>query len=251
MNDGNQTILDKIINSLAWVYRKINKLIDRILYSNAGTLAITFILAVVICVAIDFENIRYQLFNDTTTVVELRDVEVVVKTVSDDYIITGIPETVDVRLEGEAADIQVFRQQNTITVVADIRQYTEGSNVIDLKVDKLPSTISAVVSPSSVTANVQKKETQSFKVSPQMIGTNLTTASFDTPALDSQTVNITGTTNQLNSIRSVRAIIDVSGQTESFEEDALIAAYDGNGNKLDVVIEPATIHVQVNKTADK
>lgn len=244
----NRTILDKLLDALAWVYRKVNKMIDRILYSNMGTLAITFILAFVICVAIDYEDIRYQLFNDTTTVVEIRDVDVEIKNASDEYIITGIPSTVDVRLEGEAAEIQVFRQQNTILVIADLRQYTEGSNVVDLKVDKLPSKITATVTPASVTANISKKVTETFNVSPQMIGTSLTTASFENPELNPNTVSITGTEDQLNSIRSVRAIVDVSGQIESFEEDAIIAAYDGNGNKLDVQIEPATIHVQINKT---
>lgn len=247
----NRTILDKLLDSLAWVYRKVNKVIDRILYSNIGTLAITFILAVVICVAIDYEDIRYQLFNDTTTVVEIRDVDVEIKNAPDEYIISGIPSTVDVRLEGEAAEIQVFRQQNTITVIADLRQSTEGSNVIDLKVDKLPSKITATVTPASVTATINKKVTETFNVSPQMIGTSLTTASFENPELNPSTVNITGTEDQLNSIRTVRAIVDVSGQVESFEEDAIVAAYDGNGNKLDVQIEPATIHVQINKTADK
>jgi YbbR domain-containing protein len=247
----NRTILDKLLDSLAWVYRKVNKVIDRILYSNIGTLAITFILAVVICVAIDYEDIRYQLFNDTTTVVEIRDVDVEIKNAPDEYIISGIPSTVDVRLEGEAAEIQVFRQQNTITVIADLRQSTEGSNVIDLKVDKLPSKITATVTPASVTATINKKVTETFNVSPQMIGTSLTTASFENPELNPSTVNITGTEDQLNSIRTVRAIVDVSGQVESFEEDAIVAAYDGNGNKLDVQIEQATIHVQINKTADK
>lgn len=49
----------------------------------------------------------------------------------------------------------------------------------------------------------------------------------------------------LNKIASVKALIDVAGKTESFEQDATLVAYDQQGNKLDVDIVPTTVHANV------
>ena len=50
-----------------------------------------------------------------------------------------MPETVDVQLQGDMNDLQMIRQQNNLSVVADLRQLGEGSSEIQLEVQNIPS----------------------------------------------------------------------------------------------------------------
>ena len=55
----------------------------------------------------------------------------------------------------------------------------------------------------------------------------------------------------LNRVSYVKALIDVSGVTSDFETDAPLAAYDENGDRLEVDIIPSTMHVSISVTQPK
>ena len=48
------------------------------------------------------------------------------------YEVSGLPETVDVQLLGDINDLQMVRQQNSLSVVADLRQLGEGRSDVEL-----------------------------------------------------------------------------------------------------------------------
>ena len=87
-----------------------------------------------------------------------------------------------------------------------------------------------------------------------LVGTNQKVSDFDTPTLDTMTVKITASQNQLNSIRIVKALIDCTGQLQDFEANATLAAYDAKGNRVNVILSPETVHANVKlakNTSDK
>lgn len=87
-----------------------------------------------------------------------------------------------------------------------------------------------------------------------LVGTNQKVSDFETPILDTMTVKITASQNQLNSIRIVKALIDCTGQIQDFEANATLAAYDAKGNRVNVSLSPDTVHASVKlakNTSDK
>ena len=164
--------------------------------------------------------------------------------------------TVDVSLTGDATSIQVFRSKGSVQVVADLKKYSEGENIINLKVKNLPEKIEAVVDPATIDVTLSKKVTKSFTIQPELlVGSNQKVTDFETPTLDVMTVKITASQNQLNSIRIVKALIDCTGQIQDFEANAALAAYDAKGNRVNVTLSPETVHASVklakNTSSDK
>ena len=136
--------LDRFLEVLYSFFRRFNKLFDRVVFNKAGSLIISLIASLVICIAIDYQDIRIELFNDTTTVVDLGNVNTEINLDQSKYEVSGIPSSVQVTLSGEETDIEVYQKQHpNLTVKADLSQYKEGSYIIDLALKDLPSTIQA------------------------------------------------------------------------------------------------------------
>ena len=225
---------------LTLIFQKVSKLVDRVLFDKKGSVIISLVLSIMICVVINYEDISLKLFNDTRTTVDLRNVAVEVLADTDKYDVAGVPSTVD------ATSIQVFRSKGSVQVVADLKKYSEGENIINLKVKNLPEKIEAVVDPATIDVTLSKKVTKSFTIQPELlVGSNQKVTDFETPTLDVMTVKITASQNQLNSIRIVKALIDCTGQIQDFEANAALAAYDAKGNRVNVTLSPETVHASV------
>lgn len=252
---GPSVWLNELRGLLTLVFQKVSKLVDRVLFDKKGSVIISLVLSIMICVVINYEDICLKLFNDTRTTVDLRNVAVEVLADTEKYDIAGVPSTVDVSLTGDSTSIQVFRSKGSVQVVADLKKYSEGENIINLKVKNLPEKIEAVIDPATIDVTLSKKVTKTFTIQPELlVGTNQKVSDFDTPTLDTMTVKITASQNQLNSIRIVKALIDCTGQLQDFEANATLAAYDAKGNRVNVILSPETVHANVKlakNTSDK
>lgn len=229
------------------ILHKLSKSFDRLVFNKRGSMIISFVIAAALCVSIDYQTLSVHLFNDNTTTANLSDVPVTTKIDEENYLVDGVPATVDVSITGNATDIQVFRQQGNISVVADMLKLTEGKNIVDLRVNNLPSSLSATIDPASIEVNISRKVSKQFSVTPELVvGPNQDASDFKTPVLNTDTVTITASQDQLNSIRSVKAIVDTNGQSQDFEGPATLVAYDSKGNRVNVEIDPDTILAKVS-----
>ncbi len=231
---------------LGTLFKKFSKIFDRMLFDGRGSIFVSLFLAIFICVAIDYDTISFRLLNDTTSTVTVSDVAVNVLYDSDKYEISGVPDTVDMTLTGQTADIQVYRQQGIMQVNADLRKYGEGMAIVDLSVEGLPSSLSAKVNPASITVELEEKVTKRFSVSSElMVGNGQKVSDFMPPELKTTTVEVKGSRAKLDSIRVVKALIDTTGQVSNFTTNATIVAYDATGNALNVEMNPSTIEAYV------
>lgn len=244
--DKRPTFLENIISMGGKVFSKLSKYVDKVVFNRTGSLLLTLVLSLGICLALDYDKLAMTLFDDTSTTSTISNVPVSVSYDSKQYEISGLPENVSVTLTGQASDIQVFRQQYGVSVSSDIEKYGEGIVYLDFQVDKLPSTINATITPSSVEVVVEKKISKTFTAIPKiMVGSNQKEEEFETPVLDKTVVQVTGTKAQINTIRRVEAIVDAFGYTKDFTTEATIVAYDSTGNQVAVEISPVTIHASV------
>lgn len=243
---GPSVWIHELRSLMTLIFQKISKLVDRILFDKKGSIIVSLILSIMICVVINYEDISLKLFNDTRTTVDLRNVAVEVLADTEKYDVAGVPSTVDVSLTGDATSIQFFRSKGNVQVIADLKKYSEGENIINLKVKNLPDKIEAVIDPATIDVTLSKKVTKTFTIQPELlVGTNQKVTDFDTPTLDTMSVKITASQNQINSIRIVKALIDCTGQVQDFEANATLAAYDAKGNRVNVVLSPDTVHASV------
>ena len=73
--------------------------------------------------------------------------------------------------------------------------------------------------------------------------------SAGTPEFEYTKINVRASKDTLDSIAFVKALIDVSGQSADFEQDAVLVAYDSSGKPVNADIVPNTVHVKVPVTS--
>ncbi|MBR5754251.1 MAG: hypothetical protein IKX97_00270, partial [Erysipelotrichaceae bacterium] len=111
---------------------------------------------------------------------------------------------------------------------------------------------STIVSPSEVTVSLKKKTTIQFDLSYDFINQNQMDSRYilSEPTFAQGTkINIRASQDTLNSIAMVKALIDVSGQTEDFTIEAPLVAYDRNGQAVSAEIVPGTVVASVHMSS--
>ncbi len=252
-------IKDNIAEKYSKVSRPISRFskwisawMDRILFSQRYGKLVALLLAVFVYAIINIGDSASSLF-ETKQVYTFKAQTVNVLVNEETYEVSGLPETVDVQLLGDINDLQMVRQQNSLSVVADLRQLGEGRSDVELEVQNIPSRLEVIIEPGTVSVELKKKQTQTYALGYDFVNQSEMDATYDlgTPEFDEDTVTVRASEDTLNRVSYVKALIDVSGVTSDFETDAPLAAYDENGDRLEVDIIPSTMHVSISVTQPK
>lgn len=229
--------------------KPLSNLFDKIIFNQKFSLITSFLIAVIMVVGFNFGNLQDLTSYQMMTTKE--DLPVTIVGNTDVYEITGIPESVDAKIVGDLADLQLVQTGGTFTIVADLSGLSEGTHSVPLTAVNYSSKVEVTVEPSSVTVTIARKVSQQYFVGYEYINTNQTDSIYDfgVPTLETSSVIVRASQDTLNKISNVKALIDVTGVTKDFSQDAVLAAYDQEGNKLDVDIVPSTMSVQVPVTS--
>ena len=242
----------KVERAFGRFYKWISVWTDRILFSQRYGKLVALLLAIFVYAVINISDDASSLF-ETRQVYTFYSQPVNVLVNEETYEVSGIPESVDVQLQGDINDLQMIRQQNNISVVADLRQLGEGSSEIQLEVQNIPSRVEVFIESGNVNVVLKKKVTRTYTLGYDFVNQSQMDATYDLgePQFDSDTVNVRASEDTLDQVSYVKALIDVSGVNSDFETDAPLAAYNENGEKLEVDIIPETMHVKVGVTQPK
>lgn len=228
-----------------WVSR-VSKTFDRVIYSTHTSVVVAGILALIICVAINYQELSFQFFKGNAVSYTMPAVPVEMLGDESNYEITGVPSAVEVTVVGDAADIQLVRTQNSVTVTADLRNAPEGSSTIPLEPAGLPTGLDVSVYPSSADVTLTKKIAKTFFIYPDVIiGAGQNLASWQTPQLSATSVIVKATREKINAVRTVRAIVDTSGRDSDFTAQVPLVAYDATGKQVNVELSPSEVTATV------
>lgn len=237
-------------NGLARLLRWFSTLLDKTLFSTRYPKIVSLILAVILYLIANY-NSQSSLY--TTTLNSSRDltnVAVTAKYNSDTFELSGLPESADVTIVGGANAVTAAAATNGV-VVADLEGLTEGSHQVNLEGEGFGDNVSLRISPSNVIVTLKKKTTQQFDLSYDYINRDKMESiySVGTPTFSSTKVNVRASKDTLSTISFVKALIDVSNQASDFEQDALLVAYDAEGQPVNADIFPKAVHVSVPVTS--
>jgi YbbR domain-containing protein len=241
----------KTYNSIEFVFMRIVRFfsswIDRLLFNPKNSKLVSFALATILYVAINF-NIGEIIFETPiTSGVTIDNVPVSVISNEEVYEISGIPTQVTAYVIGDLSDIALIRTQRAYSVVADLTGLLEGTHEVRLTPKDFSSRVEVALSQSSAVVTIRKKVSQNFNLEFDYINTDKMNQEFvlSQPILSDSQVIIRASQETLQSIGIVKALIDASGANVDFVQQAPIVAYDQFGNKMNVNIIPSTVQVQV------
>ncbi|MGD6857157.1 YbbR-like domain-containing protein [Bacillus infantis] len=167
---------------------------------------------------------------------------------TDNLVVTGVPDTVDVRVSGPKSHVQIAKTQRDFEVYVNLSDAEVGEKQVRILVRDISDRLDVTVEPLYATVSIQEKVTKEFKVEPEfnqsLLGDGFTSGA---PSVKPETVKITGAKDVVDRISYVKAALDVKGPIEeSVTGAASIRVLDRDMNKLNVAVDPETVEVTVS-----
>lgn len=241
-----QHIEDGLLRVIRW----FSAFIDRVLFNRKYGKLVAFVLAVLLYAVVNYNSMASVYTSSLRSARSLEDVPVNARYNTDTFELSGVPSTADIHITGDAANV-INAVTSGGTVVADLEGLTEGTHEVRLSGEGFGDNVKIVVDPTTITVTLKKKTTQQFDLSWDFINRDKMESvySVGTPEFPYTKVNVRASRDTLDSIAFVKALIDVSGQSQDFEQDARLIAYDAAGQPVAADIVPDTVHVKVPVTS--
>ncbi len=246
MADSYQHVED----GLARVIRLFSTFLDKVLFNRKYSKLVALVLAVLLYVVVNYNTMASVYSAALNSSRFLDDVAVSAKYNSDTFELSGLPQTADINIVGDATSVTNAISSGG-TVIANLEGLTEGVHDVKLEGTGFGDNVRIVIDPSTVQVVLKKKTTQQFELSYDFINHDKMESvySVGVPEFEYSKVNVRASKDTLDSIAFVKALIDVSSQTTAFEQDAKLIAYSKDGQPVSADIVPETIHVKVPVTS--
>ncbi len=239
-------ISDNAVRIIRW----FSSFIDKTLFNRRYSKFVSLILAVMMYAVVNY-NSRASIYTNTLrTAKDLTNLTVTAKYNADTFELSGLPETADITITGDATSVTSAANVDGV-IFADLEGLTEGTHEVKLEAEGYGANVSIKINPSTAVVTLKKKTTQAYDLSYDFINLDKmeNIYSVGTPVFEFTRVNVRASKDTLNSIAFIKALIDVSGQTADFTQDARLIAYDANGLPVVADIYPSTIEVTVPVTS--
>ncbi|MFD1737589.1 YbbR-like domain-containing protein [Bacillus salitolerans] len=163
----------------------------------------------------------------------------------DQYVISGVPEFVTVTLDGPRSAVQPVKLQRSIETFIDIEALDTGAHNVKVQYKGVNDNVEVQIDPAFVTVHIHEKVEAEFSVEVDYINELKDGYTLDKPIINPKHVKVVGAREQVERIALVKAIVDLKDETETIKQEAQVAVYDSDGNRLNVQIEPATVNVTI------
>ena len=169
------------------------------------------------------------------------------------YTVTGLPESVTLRIEGSSSSLLAVAGNASYRVkTPNLNELGTGKHMITLQVTGLPSGVKGTVSPETVEIMIEKKATVELPVSVNVNRANLPGAYKSGQALVSPArVTISGPESLINQVENVLATVTVPENTKAdYTSSVAVQALDATGKPLALKVEPEQVQVRVSITTN-
>lgn len=236
--------ISKIMNFFSNFWTKLEPLLAK----NNVLLVISLILAFTLFWVVDQKIIT--LTENSAEVLKEQKVYAVYN--EESYVVTGLPETVDVTLMGSKADLYFAKQSPSKKISVDLSNLKPGTHKVNIKYEQALPSIEYSVNPSVATVIISEKvsETRNYTIdvlnkknlNPKLLIKNT--------KVEDDKVIIKGAAEGLKDVAVVKALLDVNSLPKQEAgkytvKDVPLKAYDSNGNLVNVEIVPEKVDVNV------
>ena len=220
-----------------------------LLESKPGILFVSLVLALFMFASANkiFED--FNLFGQSggNNTITIENVPVELKYDEEEYYVTGAQKTVQVNFSGTPSKLKQIQATDNFNVILDLRNYELGEFEVTYEVEGIPEDVTATVLPKKTMVSIQNLVEQTFEVQAEVnesrLSSNYTIESITT---DPEVVTVRGGEDDMARIQYVRAMISGTEKiTDAIRESAEVSVFDGVYNKLDVVIEPQKVAVDI------
>ncbi len=168
---------------------------------------------------------------------------------SENYVITGAPETISVKVSGPKSLVVSAENLRDFQAVAEIKDPAIGEQEVAVELVNISDKLDAEPVPKTISVNVQEKIVKDFEVKADFSNVKLRDGyEITNYELGQNQVQITGGKDVMSQVTSVVALAEGKNVSEDFSEDYKVVALDAKGNPLDVSISPSVVKVSATVT---
>lgn len=216
----------------------------------------SFVLAIGLFFFVNLENqTRFQSTAPTdgasitsTEIITNLPIEVNINT--DQYFVSGIPDSATLRLEGPQALIfQTVATQSYTVSTPNLNALGSGEHTVQLQVEGVSESITTSVSPGFINLTIEEKETGEYELS-AVVDEELDVAEgyeLLEPSLSTNIVQLSGAASTMAKIDQV--VVEIASSEEGINSDLLMSAQvlvlDENGEPLNVNTNPSQVEINV------
>lgn len=179
----------------------------------------------------------------------LNDVPVDIRIDGDQFVVSGVPEYVSVRLEGPNSVLIPTVRQRNFDVFVNLNGLEEGDHTVELQSAKVPDDLSIYIEPKTIPITIEERATEEFPVLIDYINLDQLPEGYELgeAEVNPETIMITTSKSVMEQIAMVKVFVDVAGLTEPINSrEVPVNVYDGQGNGLNVRVNPERVIVSVN-----
>lgn len=154
------------------------------------------------------------------------------------------PTQVKIRVSGLPNVLSRVTTQ-TARVRLDLGAAVSGVQQIKLEPAGFPEQVEVEIIPSSVTVTIEEKLMREMPVIIQVTGEPAEGFVTGTPTVQPNRVYVTYRESGIDEIAAVRGTVDVSGADGPVRKQIRLFAYNGSGERMETVIEPSVVEVEV------
>jgi len=229
------TPISKLIYRLNSLNKNNSGKLERILNRPIILLYISLACAILVFVLIDRKVIN--LVDNEAEIITGQAVNIIYN--QENYVVEGVPETVDITLIGSKSNLYLAKQIGDHKVELDLTNYTPGTYKVKLKYNHSMNNVSYKLDPSTISIKISEKEKKVFNLSYDLLNENKLDQklSISNVKLDKSEVIVKGSKETLETISNVKALIDLEAANLTnkgeYQIDSIkLVAYDNQGNKV-------------------
>lgn len=222
-----------------------DKPLEMALTKKSSMIIISLILALVIFFIIDTKNTT--LLETNAEVIYNRPVKATYN--DEEYVIEGLPETVDITLIGTKANLYLAKQLPTQDVIVDLSDLKPGVHKVNLRYKQAITSVEYKLDPSVATIVVSSKKSETRDIEYDVVNLNKLDSklAISDVKLDTDEVIIKGTEENLTKVSKIKALVNVSDMIDPKAgtnnlKDVPLVAYDENGKVMDVEMVPSKVN---------
>ncbi|MBM4765405.1 CdaR family protein [Bacillus sp. B15-48] len=172
---------------------------------------------------------------------------------TENLVVSGVPETVDLTIQGPRTIVQQTRALKDFEVYVDLTELEIGEHQIQINIRDISERLTVTIEPSNITVNIQERVTKEFSVEAEynaaIIGDGYIAG---TPSIKPKMVEITGAKDIIDQISFVKATVNIDKEIrEMVTRDANVLVLDKDMNKLNVIVNPETVQVTIPVESSK
>lgn len=224
---------------------------DKLLTSNWFVKIISFLLALMLYTIVAMPDASTSdgdgLLNPEGDSYPISDMKLQVLYDEEEVVVSELPETVDVIVEGRTDGVMISRMTNK-EVFVDLRNLTPGQHLVTVKHRDFPENVDVTIDPARVSVTIEEKKSNTYQAGINLLKADELPEGFqaENPIVTPETVTVTGGASKLEQVAFVRGYVDVSGAKEALNARVTLNVYDANMDEIQgLTIEPAIVDVEV------